>query len=253
MKTSTLPRWVACALLLGSFATVSWAEDKEKDKEKDKDRRVRVMRLEDCRDEKGSEIPCLSALRPMRGGFLGVELTSLTPELRRHFGAAEDAGVMISRVVDGSPADKAGLKVGDVITAIGGEEVERPGDLVRRVRRGEDGESLEISYVRDGRAGSTSARIEQRERELVDLSDVVIDLEHLPEGLVLPMPEINETVRRSLAEARRYLDSEDFHKQLERAREVDVEKLEARMEEVRERLQEVERRLNEELKKKQAP
>lgn len=247
MKTPTMIRCFALALLLGTFATASWAEDDGKD------RRVRVLRLQDCRDESGAEIPCAQPLQLRRGGFLGVELTLLTPELRRHFGAPDDAGVMVSRVVDDSPAAKAGLQVGDVITTIGGEDVARPGDLVRRVRRSEAGESLEIGYVREGRAGRASAQIEQRERELIDLSDVMIDLEHLPEGFVMPMPEINETVRRSMAEAHRYLESEEFRQQLERAREVDVEKIEARMQEVRERLEEVERRLEEELKKKQAP
>lgn len=251
MRTNPLIRFLALGLLLGTFTAAAWADDKEKDK--DNDRRVRVLRLEDCRDDDGKEIPCLQPLRALHGGFLGVELTVLTPELRRHFGAPEDAGVMVSRVVDDSPAAKAGLEVGDVITTIGGEEVASPRDLVRRVRRAEKGENVEISYFRDGRAGRATATIEQRERELVDLSDVVIDLENLPEGFVMPMPEINETVRRSLTEARRYLDSEDFRQQLERARDVDLEKIEERMEEVRERLAEVEKRLEEELKKKQAP
>lgn len=251
MNCKNLVRFLTLGLLVLPLATAAWADDKEKDKEKD--RQVRVLKLQDCRDENGKEIPCMQPLRPLRGGFLGVELTMLTPELRQHFGAPEEAGVMISRVVDDSPAAKAGLEVGDVITTIGGEEVDRIGDLTRRVRRGEDGENVEIGYVRNGRAGSVTARLEKRERELIDLSDVMIDLENLPEGIVMPMPEINETVRRSIAEARRYLDSEDFRKRIDSARNIDLEKIEERMEEVRERLEEVERRLEEELKKKQAP
>ena len=49
------------------------------------------------------------------GKVLGVGLTDLTPELREHFGVGGDAGVMISRVVEDSPAAKAGLRVGDII------------------------------------------------------------------------------------------------------------------------------------------
>src|SRR5262245_50302044 len=56
-------------------------------------------------------------------GYLGVGLTDLTPELRTHFGAPEDAGVMVSKVEPGSPADKAGIKVGDVLASIDGKEV----------------------------------------------------------------------------------------------------------------------------------
>src|SRR5258708_4887988 len=64
----------------------------------------------------------------VKRGYLGVELTELTPELRAHFGAPQDTGVMVARVVAGSPADKAGLKVGDIITSLDGKAVESSSD-----------------------------------------------------------------------------------------------------------------------------
>ncbi len=81
--------------------------------------------------------------------FLGVQLTDLSPELREHFGAPRDAGVMIASVEEGSPAAKAGLKVGDIVTKAGGRSVERASDLSHAVRRTEEGQKLSLAIVRD--------------------------------------------------------------------------------------------------------
>ncbi len=81
--------------------------------------------------------------------YLGVRLTDLSPELREHFGAPRDAGVMIASVEDGSPAAKAGLKVGDIVTKAGGKSVGRASDLSRAVRTTEEGQKLSLSIVRD--------------------------------------------------------------------------------------------------------
>ena len=66
-----------------------------------------------------SPLPCAAPPAPrapraprLSGGYLGVELVDLTPELREHFGAPRDVGVMVGRVEPGSPAARAGLEVG---------------------------------------------------------------------------------------------------------------------------------------------
>lgn len=81
--------------------------------------------------------------------FLGVHLTDLSPELREHFGAPRDAGVMIASVEEGSPAAKAGLKVGDIVTKAGGKSVVRASDLSRAVHRSEEGQKLSLALIRD--------------------------------------------------------------------------------------------------------
>jgi membrane-associated protease RseP (regulator of RpoE activity) len=104
----------------------------------------------------------------VRRGYLGVELTDLTPELRVHFGAPEDAGVMIARVVAGSPADRAGLKVGDVLTALDGQSVASSWEVCARVRPLDEGAVLTIEVRRAGELEVTTAGIEQRERREID-------------------------------------------------------------------------------------
>ncbi|MFQ5528518.1 MAG: S1C family serine protease, partial [Thermoanaerobaculia bacterium] len=97
------------------------------------------------------------------GGFLGVGLTELTSELREHFGAPGDAGVMVSKVMDNSPAFKAGLSVGDIITGVDGEDVSNGSALARMIRGHAEGDEVVLSVLRDGATQSITAAIEERE------------------------------------------------------------------------------------------
>ena len=97
------------------------------------------------------------------GGFLGVNLTELTPELRQHFGVPAGAGVMVSKVVDDSPAMKAGLQAGDIVTGVGGETVGSGRELARQIRKQEDGAVVTLEVWRDGRMQLIDAMVEQRE------------------------------------------------------------------------------------------
>jgi len=97
------------------------------------------------------------------GGYLGVQMTDLTPELRTHFGVPEDAGVMVSKVVEGSPAERAGLRVGDVITRVDGEDVDSAIALRRLVSGHEDGDEAVLEIWRAGSAETVTAVLEERE------------------------------------------------------------------------------------------
>lgn len=99
------------------------------------------------------------------GSFLGVSLTELTPELRGHFGAREDAGVMVSQVVEDSPAWRAGVQVGDVITAVDGEPVASGRALAHAIRQQEAGTTVGVEVLRDGRYETFDATLEEREVE----------------------------------------------------------------------------------------
>jgi membrane-associated protease RseP (regulator of RpoE activity) len=80
--------------------------------------------------------------------FLGVSLVDLTDELREHFGAPKDTGTLVSSVEDGSPADKAGIRVGDIIVGLDGKDVESSGDLRRGLREKKDGDSVRVEVMR---------------------------------------------------------------------------------------------------------
>ncbi|HVG10345.1 MAG TPA: PDZ domain-containing protein [Thermoanaerobaculia bacterium] len=121
-------------------------------------------------DKDGKEHVYDSEGTPVRRGYLGVGLTELSPELRAHFGAPEDAGVMVSSVEDGSPADKAGLKVGDIIAALDGKDVKSSWDIRSQVRELKEGEQVPITVYRDGKAQNLSAAIAMRERAELDMA-----------------------------------------------------------------------------------
>ena len=106
---------------------------------------------------------------PFGNGYLGVGLIELTSELREHFGVPADAGVMVSRVEADSPAAKAGVKVGDVITGVDGKDVGSSFDLMRTVRAKKDGDGIAIELFRDGKVQKLSATAVEKERRTVEL------------------------------------------------------------------------------------
>src|SRR5207253_706728 len=79
---------------------------------------------------------------------IGVSTTTLTKQLAEFFGVADGKGVLVTSVESDSPAAKAGIKAGDVITAIDGEKIEGAGDLARAINKQKDGE-VTLTIVRD--------------------------------------------------------------------------------------------------------
>lgn len=84
------------------------------------------------------------------GATLGVGVTDINPDLRVHFGAPEDAGVLVSKVVPGSAAEVAGVKVGDVIVRMGGVEISNGMVLRHEVQRAAGGQ-VSLDVVRNGK------------------------------------------------------------------------------------------------------
>jgi len=97
-----------------------------------------------------------------KGGFLGVGLTEMTPELRAHFGVPEDAGVMVSKVMGESAALKAGIQVGDIISGVDGESVGSAGALAKAVGAREAGETVNLELWREGFVQNVAATLEAR-------------------------------------------------------------------------------------------
>jgi len=98
-----------------------------------------------------------------KAGFLGVMLAELSPELRTYFGVPDDVGVMVSRVVDNSPASRAGIRVGDIIAAVDGESVSSGSGLAEAIRRYEANETLNLEVWRDGQVQTLFAAVESRQ------------------------------------------------------------------------------------------
>ena len=98
-----------------------------------------------------------------KGGHLGVALSDLTPELRTHFGVPEGVGVMVSKVLDDSPALEAGIEVGDIITSVDGEDIGHAGELAKTIRAYESGETVLLEAWRDGKIRQITATLTESE------------------------------------------------------------------------------------------
>jgi membrane-associated protease RseP (regulator of RpoE activity) len=79
---------------------------------------------------------------------IGVSTMELTKQLADYFGIAGGKGVLVTSVTDDGPAAKAGVRAGDVITAIDGEAVDSPGDISRMINRKKDGD-VALTIVRN--------------------------------------------------------------------------------------------------------
>ncbi len=84
----------------------------------------------------------------VKRAWLGVSFQEITPELAAHFEGNLDGGALVNAVIPQGPADKAGLQAGDVITAIGGQEIREGHDLLRTVLRHGVGERLSLEVRR---------------------------------------------------------------------------------------------------------
>jgi len=84
---------------------------------------------------------------PSGAGRLGVMAEEMTPQLAEYFGAKE--GVLVSSITEDSPAARAGLKAGDIITAVGSAAVRTPAELARAIRAIPDGHEVAIAVVRN--------------------------------------------------------------------------------------------------------
>jgi len=106
---------------------------------------------------------------PAKRGYLGVALNPLSPELQKHFGAPEGSGVMVGTVVEDSPAQAAGIRVGDVLTAIDGKEVASASDVQRIIREKGEVEATSIALVRGGAPMTVEAAIGVKEMQEFDI------------------------------------------------------------------------------------
>jgi len=97
---------------------------------------------------------------------LGVGIEELTPQLAEYFGTKD--GVLVTSVEPDTPAAKAGLKAGDVITSVNGKAVSDGGELIEAVQSADDGAEVTVGYVRDKKAATAKATLEPREKEKVE-------------------------------------------------------------------------------------
>lgn len=96
------------------------------------------------------------------GGYLGVHLQELNKDLAGYFGVKEDEGVLILKVEEESPAEKAGLKSGDVILELDGKKVTDAGKVSKVVSAYEKGDEIKIKIVRHKKGQNIKVELGER-------------------------------------------------------------------------------------------
>ncbi len=137
--------------------------------------------------------------------WLGVYLQEITPELRDGMNY-NGPGVLVRRVVSGSPADRAGIERGDVIVRFASRDVGSASELTRAVRGMEPGRQVRVDVVRDGDRKSLDVTLEARDTDAApeapeapqppsmghDRDDDTPPLIHGDEDDTPPAPDVHE-------------------------------------------------------------
>ena len=93
-------------------------------------------------------------------GYMGVGISDVTPENSKFFDVKTANGAVVTQVESGSPAGKAGLKVGDVITELDGQPVSDAGTLQMEVGQKQPGTTIKLGVMRDGKAVNVPVTLE---------------------------------------------------------------------------------------------
>jgi Do/DeqQ family serine protease len=95
----------------------------------------------------------------VKRGQLGVSMYTVTPDIAHSLGLPNAMGALVSQVVDGSPAEKAGIHTGDVITSVNGQPVKSNSELRNSIGLMRVGDKVEIGLLRDGKPLKVTAII----------------------------------------------------------------------------------------------
>src|SRR3984885_5105825 len=94
-------------------------------------------------------------------GYMGIGISDVTPENAKFFHVENNEGAVVTQVEDGSPAAKAGLKIGDVITELDGQKVSDASQLQIEVGQKEPGSSIRLGVLRDGKTIDVPVMLEE--------------------------------------------------------------------------------------------
>jgi S1-C subfamily serine protease len=98
----------------------------------------------------------------VKRGVLGVNIYNVTPDIAKEFGLTESSGALVAGVVQGSAAERAGVKTRDLITSINGVAIKDAAELRNTIGMLRIGDKVEIGLLRDGKPLKVTALIAER-------------------------------------------------------------------------------------------
>jgi serine protease Do len=127
-------------------------------------------------------------------GYIGVQVQPLSPELAKQFGLKDVKGALLNDVVEGGPAEQAGLKRGDIIVSIDGRQIEDVFHVRNQVAATPPGGVVTLGVIRDGRELSIKVTVSELAPDTVASAPETID--NVLKGIVVQ--DLTADIRRQL-------------------------------------------------------
>jgi serine protease Do len=131
-------------------------------------------------------------------GYMGIGISDVTPENAKFFDVNDASGAVVTQVEPDSPAGKAGLKVGDVITELDGKKVSDAGELQVEVGQKRPGATIKLEVMRDGKTVNLPVTLEamgSRDKEGNEASEADHGKMHWGVGLSDLTPDLRQQLQ----------------------------------------------------------
>jgi len=104
----------------------------------------------------------LTQQKTVSRGWMGVAIQNVTEQLAKYYSLKKNKGVYVAKVFEGNPADKAGIKIGDVIFSINDKPIESSRDLTLTIGSSSVGEIVKVKVTRDGKEKTIKVKLGKR-------------------------------------------------------------------------------------------
>jgi len=155
------------------------------------------------------------------GSRIGVKVQDLTEQLGEYFGVEDGEGALVTEVEEDMPAYKAGLKAGDVIVEVDGEDIEDTEDLTDAISDKEEGDKVKIKVMRNRKPESFVVEVEEEEEwssfDLGGLKKLQILPEKLHSSKIFLEKEFSSELEEEMEDLREEL--EELKEELEELKE----------------------------------
>jgi serine protease Do len=133
-------------------------------------------------------------------GQIGVYLKTITPELAEGLHLTVDDGVILEDVAPGSSADKAGLKVGEIVTTVGGKRVDDLREFALDLYAYKVGQSVDVGVLRNGKVQNVPVTVMERTDDPERFADMVTGPDNMVSRLGIVGVSINDDLREALGD-----------------------------------------------------
>ena len=132
--------------------------------------------------------------RERRSAFLGIQMQDMTPAAKNRFNVTVNQGALVTEVIPGTPAEKAGLKEGDVITSVDDKQITNPQQLREAIREAGPAKEVTIKVVRGKDAKELKATLEETPADVFFRQPFDMPPDLAPRGAMRP-PMLDELHR----------------------------------------------------------